>query len=70
MVMVEGMAMEAKGNKRGPQEDQSPKLRPITPLQEEGLPIGACHPEGLVVNRKMLMEMVEIKVIKIRKGIY
>ena len=69
MVMVRDMVMKIGDSKEGSQGGHLPKLRHIISLQKEGLPIEAYQLEGLLVNKGVVMEVVEIKVIRIRKSI-
>ena len=69
MDMVGGMAMEIKTSREGPMEGLLLKLKHNTPPQREGSPIKTHHPEEWVVDREMVMGMVNIKMIKIEKSI-
>ena len=69
MDMVEGMVMGIELNKEGPMEGLLLKLKHTMPPQREGSPIEIHLSEEWMVDKEMVMGMVEIKMIKIEKSI-
>ena len=69
MIMVRSMVLEIRENKEGPVNHLVLKAIPITqPMELEEL-VSIHHQEVLVVARKAMMEMREIRVMVKRKSI-